>query len=71
MDEEEINYRVLRKIQQTEKASPAISNIHSDFYGDLQNYISSIKERLSNEDSENKQKLLIDEIKNTKKIKKP
>ncbi|MEA2055251.1 MAG: hypothetical protein U9O49_00245 [Candidatus Thermoplasmatota archaeon] len=68
MDEEEINYRVLRRIQQTEKASPAISNIHSDFYGDLQNYISSIKERLSNEDSENKQKLLIDEIKNTKKI---
>lgn len=68
MDEEEINYRVLRKIQQTEKASPAISNIHSDFYGDLQNYISSIKERLQNKDSENIQKLLIDEIKNTKKI---
>ncbi len=68
MDEEEINYRVLRKIQQTEKASPAISNIHSDFYGDLQNYISSIKERLQNKDSENIQELLIDEIKNTKKI---
>ena len=68
MEEDEINYRNLRKIQQTEKNSPVLTEIKSDFYNALLEYLENLNDRLENETSSQKQILLKDEIQNTKKI---
>jgi DNA replication factor GINS len=68
MDVDEINYKTLRKIQQTEKNSPMLTKIDSDFYNTLSRYLKYLDSRLEKESSSQKQKLLKDEIQNTKKI---
>ncbi len=68
MEEDEINYRTLRKIQQTEKNSPILTEIKSDFYLDLSEYLENLKTRLQDETSSQKQTLLKEEILNTQKI---
>jgi len=68
MDEDEISYKYLRKIQQNEKSSPILSKISSNFYVDLKKYIESLKERLSSVDTPQKKVLLTDEVDNTIKI---
>ena len=68
MEEDEINYRTLRKIQQTEKNSPILTEIKSDFYLDLSEYLENLKNRLRDETSSQKQTLLKEEILNTQKI---
>jgi len=68
MEEDEINYRLLRKVQQMEKSSPILTEIKSDFYFDLSEYLESLKNRLQNETSSQKQTLLKEEIQNTQKI---
>lgn len=68
MDEEEINYKVLRKIQQMEKITPTLTKIDSDFYDASSNYLKYLNERLEKEKSYQKQILLKDEIHNTNKI---
>ncbi len=68
MEEDEISYRTLRKIQQLEKNSPVLTKLKSDFYNDLSEYIENLKNRLGSETSSQKQMLLNDEIRNTKKI---
>ncbi len=68
MDEEDINYRFLRKIQQLEKKSPKLSDITDDFYSEVLDYIKDLDKRLKNEDSKQKQRILEEEIDNTKKI---
>ena len=68
MEEDEINYRTLRKIQQTEKNSPILTEIKSDFYLDLSEYLENLKNRLQDETSSQKQTLLKEEILNTQKI---
>lgn len=66
--DEEINYRILREIQQSEKKSPKLSNIKPGFYKYLSEYIQKMEKRLEKEDSTQKKKLLEDEIENTRKI---
>jgi len=66
--EEEINYRYLRKIQQSEKNSPKISELSSDFYKQLTDYIKTLEDNSKRENTEQKQKIINEEIKNTKKI---
>jgi DNA replication initiation complex subunit (GINS family) len=66
--EEEISYRVLRKIEQTEKNSPLLTKVNSNFYADLSKYLGDLSDRLNDENSSQKQMLMKDEIKNTKKI---
>lgn len=66
--EEEINYRVLRKIQQLEKNSPILTNIKTEFYNDLSEYLKDLDARLEKEADSQKKMLLEDEIQNTKKI---
>ena len=68
MDVAEINYKTLRKIQQMEKNSPMLTKIDSDFYSVLSKYLKYLDSRLEKESSSQKQKLLKDEIQNTKKI---
>ena len=68
MDEDKINYRTLRKIQQMEKNSPVLTELETDFYNALSEYLENLNNRLERETSSQKQILLKDEIQNTKKI---
>ena len=51
MEDEEINYRTLRKIQQMEKNSPLLTDLKSSFYNDLSEFFQGLNERLKNESS--------------------
>ena len=64
MDEEEINYKILRKIQNLENNSPILSAINPNFYTALSKYIKEMDDRLKNEKSPQKQLLLQEENKN-------
>jgi DNA replication factor GINS len=68
MDEDEINYRNLRKIQELEKNSPILTSIDNSFYIELKKYLDVLDDRLKDESSSQKETLLKDEISNTKKI---
>ena len=68
MEDDEINYRALRKIQQMEKNSPVLTDLRSDFYDNLSEYLENLNNRLESESSSQKQMLLKDEMQNTKKI---
>jgi DNA replication factor GINS len=68
MDEDEINYRNLRKIQELEKNSPILTSIDNSFYNELKKYLDVLDNRLKDESSSQKETLLKDEISNTKKI---
>lgn len=68
MEEDEINYRTLRKTQQMEKNSPVLTELKTDFYNVLSEYLKNLNNRLERETSSQKQILLKDEIQNTKKI---
>ena len=66
--DEEINYKILRKIQEIEKNSPISSEIKPDFYNVFIGYLKGLIKRLDLEKSSQKRLLLSDEIENTKKI---
>jgi DNA replication initiation complex subunit (GINS family) len=68
MEEDEINYRTLRKIQQMEKNSPVLTELKPDFYNVLLEFLKNLDNRLDRETTTQKQILLKDEIQNTKKI---
>ena len=68
MEDDEINYRALRKIQQMEKNSPILTDLRPGFYDNLSEYLENLNNRLESESSSQKQMLLKDEIQNTKKI---
>lgn len=68
MDEDEISYKNLRKIQQMEKNSPVLTGLKSGFYNELFEYLEKLDKRLEKESSSQKQMLLKDEIQNTRKI---
>lgn len=68
MDEDEISYKNLRKIQQMEKNSPVLIELKADFYNELLEYLKKLDKRLEKESSSQKQILIRDEIQNTKKI---
>jgi DNA replication initiation complex subunit (GINS family) len=68
MDDKEINYKVLRKIQQMEKNSPILTKIEYNFYYELSKYLKYLNDRYKKEESSQKKILLEDEIRNTNKI---
>lgn len=68
MEEDEISYKSLRKIQQIEKNSPVLSELKSSFYNELFEYLIKLDKRLEKESSSQKQMLIRDETQNTKKI---
>jgi DNA replication initiation complex subunit (GINS family) len=67
-ENEEINYRNIRKIQQMEKSSSILTSIKISFYDDLIKYIDELDNLLKKETSSQKKRILEEEIKNTKKI---
>ena len=68
MGQEDINYKVLRGIQQKEKNSPMLTGIDKNFYNKYLDYLKNLQSILDNEKDDRKQKLFFDEIQNTKKI---
>ena len=68
MEEDEINYRTLRKIQEMEKNTPVLNELKTGFYQDLAAYLNNLNKRTESESSSQKQILLKDEIENIKKI---
>jgi len=68
MDEEELSYKTLRKIQQMEKNSPGLTSLLPDFYNSLFDYLENLDKRLNEESSSQKKMMLTDEIQNIKKI---
>jgi len=68
MNEDEISYQNLRKIQEKEKSFPTLSELKSDFYSELLEYLKNIDKRLEKESSSQKKTLLNEERENTKKI---
>lgn len=68
MNENEINYKNLRKIQQIEKESPTLTKIEPSFYTALSDYLKYLDSRLEKESSTQKQMLLKEEVQNTRKI---
>lgn len=67
-EDKEINYKTLRKIQQSEKKSAFLTKLYSGFSEDIKEYLSSMKKRLVEEKSEVKKNLLKEEVENNKKI---
>jgi len=68
MEEENISYQSLRKIQQLEKNSPVLSDLQNSFYKDLYDYIEILENRLKNEQSSQKKTIISDDLKNIRKI---
>jgi len=68
MDENEIGYKILRKIQQLEKTSPLLTKINANFYIKLTKYLKNLESVIKQEDNSQKIKLFNDEIKNTEKL---
>lgn len=68
MDIEDINYRTLRHIQQSEQNLPVPTKIDNEFYHLIAQHIARLEERLEHEKDPQKQTLLKDEIHNTKKL---
>lgn len=68
MDEAEISYKTLRKIQQAEKNSPQITQINKEFYRDVTIFLQNLQKRLEEENKPQKQMLLAEECQNIEKI---
>ena len=68
MDIDEFNYKTLRKIQQIEEKTPALSKINPELYINFSDYIKILNLRFKNEINEQKKIILKNEINNTKKI---
>jgi DNA replication initiation complex subunit (GINS family) len=68
MNQEDIDYRTLRKIQQLEKNSPTLSKIDPNFYVEMAKYLKDLDKRIEKKTSAVKDQLLMDEIQNIKKI---
>lgn len=68
MEEDEITYITLRKIQQAEKNSPQITKISKGFYHDVNFFLQELEQRLEKEKKPQKQMLLAEECQNIGKI---
>ncbi len=68
MDEEEITYKTLRKIQDLEKNSSQLTHITKQFYTYSQTYLKTLEQNLSKKQDTPQYKLFQDEFENTKRI---
>ena len=68
MDIDELNYKTLRKIQQIEEKTPALSKINPELYINFSDYIKILNLRFKNEINEQRKIILKNEINNKKKI---
>jgi DNA replication initiation complex subunit (GINS family) len=68
MEEQEISYQLLRKIQETEKKAPTLTELYPEFYESLSEYLQKLEDRAEQESSNQKEMLIKEEIQNLKKI---
>jgi len=68
MDEEDLNYKLLRQIQQTEQTTPTLSRVDLLFYSKLSEYLRRLDSLSVTEHDPQKHKLIQDETQNIKKI---
>jgi DNA replication factor GINS len=68
MEQDELNYKTLRKIQQQEKKSSLIMKIDRNFYIKFSEYLKNLKKIAEKEKDAKKLNIFNDEIKNTEKI---
>jgi DNA replication initiation complex subunit (GINS family) len=68
MQDLEINYKTLRKIQELEKKSPVLTELKSNFYESVKKYLRELDDALKNESSQKKRELFRDELDNIKRI---
>ena len=68
MEEEEISYKTLRKIQELEKNSPVLTELKPNFYVELNKYLKNLDTQLESESSQQKQALFKEELSNIEKI---
>ena len=64
----EISYKTLRKIQQAEKSSPQLTQIHREFYTDVRMFLDRLYKRLEEEKKPQKKMLIAEECQNIEKI---
>jgi DNA replication initiation complex subunit (GINS family) len=68
MDEDDISYKALRKIQQQEKTLPLLTRIDQNFYKKFSEYLTNLQRTAENEENSQRIQLFNDEIQNTKNI---
>jgi DNA replication initiation complex subunit (GINS family) len=68
MDKEELEYKTLRKIQQSEKQSPIITKINDNFYDEVINFINKLQKRAESESNPRKKMLLSEELNSNEKM---
>ncbi len=68
MDEDDISYKALRKIQQQEKTLPLLTRIDQNFYKKFSEYLKNLQRIAENEENSQRIQLFNDEIQNTKNI---
>lgn len=68
MTDNELSYKILRHIQQTEQQSPTLTKIQHDFYKQLKMYLQELQDIVTKEPDTKKQALYKDELNNTTKI---
>ena len=66
--DDEISYRDLRVVHQTEKKSPSITEINPDFYKKAKEYVEKLEKKMNSEEDEHKRKLIEDELRSAKQI---
>jgi len=66
--DDEISYRDLRVVHQTEKKSPSITEINPDFYKKAKEYVEKLEKKMNSEGDEHKRKLVEDELRSAKQI---
>ncbi len=67
-EDDELNYKTLRRIQQQEQTLPGCTKISPDFYQESAKYIQNLNQRIANEKNLTKNKIYQEELQNTKKI---
>lgn len=66
--DEELSYKVLRKIQQMEKTSPSFTKLPEGFYPEVRHLLSTMEQAQEKETNAQKKMLIHDEYMKTKKI---
>ncbi len=68
MKDEQINYMLLRKIQQGEKSSPLLSNIDNHFFEEASSYCSLLRKRLNTEKKPSRNLIISEQTQSVEKI---
>jgi len=68
MDDDEFDYKTLRKIQESEKQSPMITKIPKTFYVDVSVFLKGLQDQFEKETKQKRKMIIADEIQNIEKI---